>query len=205
MQYRTSSSKSGERDQGSVKQLTNTTVQFGVNPANIASNTVGQASLGDLNVNQDWEQIAFDFISAKEGFLERPKDDEGTLRAGYGTDKIVLANGEIKTVGTDTVFTREDGKRTLIYQIKTTFATRIISQIGKSTWDALNDKQKAALVSFTYNVGSLTKVIVSALTSGAAPTAVANAIAQGPDTGKKSGFLQALRDRRNQESTLYLS
>ena len=190
---------------GSVKQLTNTTVQFGVNPANIPSNTVGQASLGDLNVNQAWEQIAFDFISAKEGFLERPKDDEGTLRAGYGTDKIVLANGEIKTVGTDTVFTREDGKRTLIYQIKTTFATRIISQIGKSTWDALNDKQKAALVSFTYNVGSLTKVIVSALTSGAAPTAVANAIAQGPDTGKKSGFLQALRDRRNQESTLYLS
>ena len=117
----------------------------------------------------------------------------------------MLANGEIKTVGSDTVFTREDGKRTLIYQIKTTFAPRVITQIGKNRWDALNDKQKAALVSFTYNVGSLTNPVVSAITSGAAATAVANAILRGPVTGRKSGFLQELKDRRTQESTLYLS
>ena len=190
---------------GSIKRPTNVNAQFGVNASNIISNTVGQASLGNLNVDQSWEQLAFDFISVKEGFLEKAKNDEGTLRAGYGTDKIVLANGEIKTVGSDTVFTREDGKRTLIYQIKTTFAPRVITQIGKNRWDALNDKQKAALVSFTYNVGSLTNPVVSAITSGAAATAVANAILRGPVTGRKSGFLQALKDRRTQESTLYLS
>ena len=190
---------------GSIKRPTNINAQFGVNTSNIISNTVGQASLGNLNVDQSWEQLAFDFISVKEGFLEKAKNDEGTLRAGYGTDKIVLANGEIKTVGSDTVFTREDGKRTLIYQIKTTFAPRVITQIGKNRWDALNDKQKAALVSFTYNVGSLTNPVVSAITSGAAATAVANAILRGPVTGRKSGFLQELKDRRTQESTLYLS
>ncbi len=173
---------------GSIKRPTNINAQFGVNTSNIISNTVGQASLGNLNVDQSWEQLAFDFISVKEGFLEKAKNDEGTLRAGYGTDKIVLANGEIKTVGSDTVFTREDGKRTLIYQIKTTFAPRVITQIGKNRWDALNDKQKAALVSFTYNVGSLTNPVVSAITSGAAATAVANAICYSGIYGENTGI-----------------
>ena len=178
---------------------------FGVNANNAASPTVGQAPLGDLNVNQSWEQIAFDFISKREGFLDKPRNDEGTLRAGYGTDKIVLANGEIKSVGPNTVFTREDAKRTLIYQIKTTFAPKVINQIGQDKWNSLNDKQKASLVSFTYNVGSLRSVIVTAIKSNTGATAVANAISEGPVTGRVSGFLQELANRRKAEATLYLS
>jgi GH24 family phage-related lysozyme (muramidase) len=180
------------------------TGSFGVDLSN-PSQFIGKVSLGDLNINQNWEQIAFDFISSKEGFLDKPKPDQGTLRAGYGTDKIVLANGEIKSVGSDTVFTREDGKRTLIYQIKTTFAPKVISQIGQNIWDPLNDRQKAALVSFTYNVGSLTSVVVKAIKSNTGSTSVANAIASGPYTGRVSGYLSDLEKRRKQESTLYLS
>jgi GH24 family phage-related lysozyme (muramidase) len=190
---------------GSVKALEKKNIAFGENPNNIPSNTIGQVSLGDININQSWEQIAFDFISKKEGFLEKPKNDEGTLRAGYGTDKIVLADGTVKSVGSDTVFTREDGKRTLIYQIKTTFTPTIIRQIGKEAWDSLNDKQKAALVSFTYNAGSLTRAVVSAIKSNTGSTTVANAIIEGPKTGKVSGYIQALEQRRKEEASLYLS
>jgi GH24 family phage-related lysozyme (muramidase) len=190
---------------GSVKALEKKNVAFGENPNNIPSNTIGQVSLGDININQTWEQIAFDFISKKEGFLERPKNDEGTLRAGYGTDKIVLADGTVKSVGSDTVFTREDGKRTLIYQIKTDYSQRVISQIEKERWDSLNDRQKASLVSFVYNAGSLTSVVVTAIKSNTGSTAVASAIAQGPKTGRVSGYIQALEQRRKEEATLYLS
>ena len=190
---------------GSVERLAASDTQFGVNPTNVPSNTVGQANSGDININQNWEEIAFDFISSKEGFLERPKNDEGTLRAGYGTDKIVLADGTVKSVGSDTVFTREDGKRTLIYQIKTTYAPRVISQIGRERWDSLNDRQKASLVSFAYNAGSLTPVVVSAIKSNTGSTSVANAILRGPNTGRVSGYLAALEERRKQEASLYLS
>lgn len=190
---------------GSVVQTDNRSGALQGGDSGSISTITGQTSIANLNINQSWEQIAFDFISKKEGFLQKAKPDEGTLRAGYGTDKIVLADGTIKSVGSDTVFTREDAKRTLIYQIKTTFAPRVISQIGQQNWDSLNDKQKAALVSFTYNAGSLTQSVVSAIKSNTGSTPVASAITLGPKTGKLSGYIQALEVRRKEEATLYLS
>jgi GH24 family phage-related lysozyme (muramidase) len=189
---------------GSVVQTDNRAGVFTENQNN-PSTPAGQTSIANLNINEIWEQIAFDFISKKEGFLERPRPDEGTLRAGYGTDKIVLADGTIKNVGSDTVFSREDAKRTLVYQIKTTFAPRVIFQIGQQNWNSLNDKQKASLVSFTYNAGSLTESVVTAIKSNTGSTAVASAITLGPKTGKVSGYIKALETRRKEEATLYLS
>ena len=166
---------------------------------------LGKVSLQDLNTNQSWENIAFDFIAAREAFISKPKNDEGTLRAGYGTDTIILADGTIKRVGSDTVFTKEDAKRTLIYQIKTDYSKRVINKIGNSAWSALNDKQKASLVSFAYNVGSINNTINTAIKSNTGPQTVANAIAAGPYTGAKSGYLAELEKRRKLEATLYLS
>jgi len=177
----------------------------GLTPASVQSTVVGKADLSQLNVNQSWENIAFNFIAAKEGFIERPKNDEGTLRAGYGTDKIVLADGTIKSVGSDTVFTREDGKRTLIYQIQSDYSKRVIRKIGEQAWTSLNDRQKAALVSFAYNVGSINNSIASAIKANSGPNIVASAIAEGPYTGAQSGFLSELKKRRQLEATLYLS
>jgi GH24 family phage-related lysozyme (muramidase) len=167
--------------------------------------TIGSVSLSDLNITQNWENIAVDYISKKEGFLEKPRLDQGTLRAGYGTDTIIDSDGNIKKVGSNTVFTKDSAKRTLVYQIKNTFSKRIISQIGQSSWNSLNDRQKASLVSFTYNVGSLTNSIVTAIKSNTGSQAVANAIASGPYTGKVSGYLKDLEKRRKEEAQLYLS
>lgn len=166
---------------------------------------LGKVSLQDLNINQNWENIAFDFIAARESFISKPKNDEGTLRAGYGTDTIILADGTRKRVGSDTVFTKEDAKRTLVYQIKTDYSKRVINKIGDSAWSALNDKQKASLVSFAYNVGSINNDINTAIKSNTGPQTVARAIAAGPFTGAKSGYLAELEKRRKLEATLYLS
>jgi len=181
--------------------------EFGTNPNNDQQSVViGSVSLADLNLDQPWENIAFDFISLKEGFLEKAKPDEGTLRAGYGTDKIVTSDGKIRSVGIDTVFTKEDAKRTLIYQIKTTFAPKVVSQIGQANWDKLNDKQKASLVSYAYNAGSLRDNLVSAIKSNTSNQIVANAIIAGPVTGAQSGKVYpVLVQRRKEEAALYLS
>lgn len=169
------------------------------------SYNIGTVSISDINLSNNWERIAFDFITKEEGFIERPKPDEGNLRAGYGTDKIVLANGIIKKVGSDTIFTRDDANRTLTYQIKNEFSKTVINQIGQEKWNSLNDRQKAALVSFAYNVGSLTSNLRQALKSNSA-TIVANAIADGPTRGKKTGTVYtALQKRRKKEATLYLA
>lgn len=190
-----------------ITRVENRAGTFDVNAANeVQSQVIGKVSLSDLNLNQSWENIALDFISSKEGFLEKPKPDEGTLRAGYGTDKIVIADGTVRSVGIDTVFTIEDAKRTLIYQIKTTFGPRVVSQIGQANWDKLNDKQKAALVSYAYNAGSLRNNVVSAIQSNTSNQIVANAIINGPVTGAQSGKVYpALVQRRKEEATLYLS
>ena len=190
-----------------ITRVENRVGTFDVNAANnVQSQVLTTVSLSDLNLNQPWENIALDFISSKEGFLDKPKPDEGTLRAGYGTDKIVTADGTVKSVGIDTVFTIEDAKRTLIYQIKTTFGPRVITQIGQTNWNRLNDKQKAALVSYAYNAGSLRNNVVSAIQSNTSNQIVANAIINGPVTGAQSGKIYpALVERRKEEATLYLS
>ena len=191
---------------GSVVRVDKRVGPLGVNENNAVSLSIGSVSLSDLNTNQSWQDIAVEFIAKKEGFLNKPKPDEGTLRAGYGTDKIVTADGTVKSVGIDTVFTKEDARRTLIYQIKNTFSTKIISQIGKQNWDRLNDKQKAALVSYAYNAGSLRRNLVNAIKNNAANQIVANAIIAGPTTGAQSGRVYpALIQRRKEEAALYLS
>jgi GH24 family phage-related lysozyme (muramidase) len=191
---------------GSVVKVDTRTGTFGINEFNDVSLSIGSASLSDLNINQPWQDIAVEFIAKKEGFLTKPKPDEGTLRAGYGTDKIVTIDGIVKSVGIDTVFTKEDAKRTLVYQIKNTFSTKIISQIGKQNWERLNDKQKAALVSYAYNAGSLRSNLVAAIKNNAPNQIVANAIIAGPTTGKQSGRVYpVLIQRRKEEAALYLS
>ena len=170
------------------------------------SYSIGKVSISNLNLTQNWENIAFDFIASKEGFLEKPKPDQGTLRAGYGTDKIVTSDGSIRSVGSDTVFTKEDAKRTLIYQIKSTFAPTIIRQIGQSNWDNLNDRQKASLVSYAYNAGSLRSNLVEAIKFNVSDQIVANAIIKGPTTGKQTKeVIPTLVQRRKEEAALYLS
>jgi GH24 family phage-related lysozyme (muramidase) len=177
--------------------------------ASVSTGTV--INPGSLNLNQDWIGIAFDFISKQEGFLSRPQWDYNHYRAGYGSDNIVTVDSSGKTtvseVTTATVFTRADAERTLKYNIAGIYKNGVVHQIGQSKWDSLNDKQKATLISYSYNAGAgALKIwgIKKAIEIGAPKEQVAQAIARGPVTagGKR---LDGLVRRRNQEAQLYLS
>jgi GH24 family phage-related lysozyme (muramidase) len=173
------------------------------NQLNNPGRLLGQVDLSSLQLTGGWEEIAFNYISSKEGFYEVPAWDANHLRGGYGSDNIILASGQNKEVDSNTRFTREDAKRTLIWNIKNDYYKRVITKIGIQQWEKLKNTQKAALISYTYNVGSILDSVAKAIQSGES-TAVANAIASGPITseGKVVG---GLITRRREEATLYLS
>jgi GH24 family phage-related lysozyme (muramidase) len=141
----------------------------------------------------DWITIAANYIAKKEAsskFKAKPNIDEGTLRAGYGTDKI-LQNGILVKVTSTTVFTEESAKNTLVYQIKD-MGNSIKKDLGSQNWDKLNKYQKASLVSIGYNAGpsyissrDYGKTIKDGISSNDFNKA-AQGILDGPITGKKS-------------------
>jgi len=177
--------------------------EFSTNYANFLGVSLGKADINSLNQKEVWEKIAFNFIAKKESFISIPRPDQGTLRGGYGSDSIVSPTGEVTQVTANTKFTKEDANRTLIYRISQ-FAKTVKNQIGDSKWNDLKGNQKAALVSFAYNAGSLTKLVVSAIKLGS-PQTVYNAIAAGPTTGQGSNaVIPGLVSRRKEEAALYL-
>jgi GH24 family phage-related lysozyme (muramidase) len=110
--------------------------------------------LTDLQISGDYINRAADFIKSKEKFTSTAKYDQNAYRLGYGTDKI-LDNGRLRDVKVGDVTTESNAELVLQYQIKNEYQGRVIRDIGQSNFDKLNANQKAALISYAYNVGSL--------------------------------------------------
>ncbi|TIN83098.1 phage tail length tape measure family protein [Mesorhizobium sp.] len=142
---------------------------------------------------------AADMIRGFEGFIAHAKFDVNAFRAGFGSDTITKADGEVQRVTKDTVVTLADAQRDLARRI-VDFQSGIQDAIGVDTWNSLNEAQKAALTSIAYNYGQLPKAIVAAIQGGGGPAAVAKAIATlGSDN---NGVNKA---RRNEEAQSFLS
>jgi len=156
--------------------------------------------LKTLNLTGDWVKIASTLIASMEGFLDKAKIDQTKYRGGYGSDKIVI-NGSVLDVTKDTTFTKKQAIDTLEYSIKSIYAPIVIKQIGQLIWNKLKDTQKAALVSYAYNVGSLRDNIVISLKSGDY-YAASNYIRKGPITSG-SQVLEGLIKRRNKEAEVF--
>ena len=171
----------------------------GVTTIGASANTVVE----NLQLSGDYRNRAFAFIASKEQFTEFATNDEGKKRLGYGTDKI-FDNGKLRDVRAGDRTTPEAAKQVLIYQIQNDYEKRVISGIGQSNFDKLNDNQKAALISFAYNVGSITSSIATAIKQGKLEE-VATLIQNGPRTGQQSGVLKGLILRREQEAALFLT
>jgi len=171
----------------------------GVTTIGASANTVVE----NLQLSGDYRNRAFSFIASKEQFTEFAKNDEGKLRLGYGTDKI-FDNGKLRDVRAGDKTTPEAAKQVLIYQIQNDYEKRVTRDIGQSNFDKLNDNQKAALISFAYNVGSITSSIVTAIKQGKLEEA-ATQIQNGPRTGQQSGLSRGLILRREQEAALFLT
>ena len=158
----------------------------------------------NLQLSGDYRNRAFAFIASREQFTEFATDDEGDPRLGYGTDQI-FDNGRLRKVRAGDRTTPEAAKQVLLSQIKDDYEKRVTRDIGQSNFDKLNDNQKAALISFAYNVGSITSPIVTAIKQGKLEEA-ATQIQNGPRTGKKSGIVYpGLILRREQEAALFLT
>jgi GH24 family phage-related lysozyme (muramidase) len=164
--------------------------------------------LGDTSkysTYSDWLTIATEVVAKFEGFIETPKNDEGTLRAGYGTDKILI-NGKLEKVTASTVFTKEVALATLRAELDGPYKATAISNIGgQKYWDSLNNVQKAAIISFVYNTGNAIQP-GNLIKSNSPAVVVSQQIRNGPVTGAQSKKLfTALVKRRNDEAKLYLS
>ena len=160
-------------------------------------------SSGELDVNSlsgSYLDIASSYISQKEGFIAAATWDVNHLRLGFGSDKI-YKNGLIKEVKAGDITTREDARIMLKYELENDYKKRIIRQIGVENWNKQTDKQKAALISFTYNVGSLKSSMVNAIKTGD-NASVSQLIASGPITG--GGVMNpGLVNRRKEKARLY--
>jgi GH24 family phage-related lysozyme (muramidase) len=179
------------------KDLISLNPTTGVTTIGASANTVVE----NLQLSGDHRNRAFAFIASKEQFTEFATNDEGTLRLGYGTDKI-FDNGKLRDVRAGDKTTPEAAKQVLISQIQNDYEKRVTSRIGQSNFDKLNDNQKAALISFAYNVGSITSPIATAIKQGKIEE-VATLIQNGPRTGQQSGVLKGLILRREQEAALF--
>ncbi|WP_245853349.1 integrating conjugative element protein [Pasteurella oralis] len=101
-----------------------------------------------------------------EGFSSKAYWDVNAYRTGYGSDTITKADGTVVKVTKDTIVTKEDAERDLIRRSQI-FADRAKNQLSPSTWNALSPNVQAALTSYAYNYGSLTKDVIKAAQTSA--------------------------------------
>lgn len=165
-------------------------------------------NLGALDLSADWITLSSKFIGRHEGFSPKALNDEGTPRLGFGSDKI-LDGGKIRNVKYGDTTTTADALKVLQYEVSVSYKGRLVgsgaTKISEADFNNLNNKQKAACLSFVYNCGSLRKGIAQAIRNRNYAEAAAGLL-NGPVKGSQSGKIYpGLVKRRKEESTLFLS
>jgi GH24 family phage-related lysozyme (muramidase) len=168
--------------------------------------------LGALDLSADWITLAAKFIGKNEGFAKAAINDEGNPRLGFGTDKILdPTTGKIRTVQYGDTTTIENALKVLQYEVAETYKNRLVgsgnSKISQADFDALNNKQKAACLSFVYNCGSFANYPnIPAAIRAKDYASAANGLLNGPTRGASTGKLyEGLVRRRKEEATLFSS
>jgi len=168
-------------------------------------------SVAALGAGSTWQSIATKYITKKEGFTSIGKDDQGTPRAGYGSDKI-LRGGVLTTVTIGMVVIKDEAINSLENYSINEYSSEIINDLGQANWNKLNNNQKAALVSLGYNAGkyfigstSYGKEIKSLIEANDLTKAGETIYTKGPRTGKIEGYLKGLHQRRKEESIIFLT
>ena len=167
-----------------------------------------QVDFGALDLSADWITLSAKFIGKNEGFSKNAVNDEGDPRLGFGTSKILdPSTGQIRTVKYGDTTTVENALKVLQYEVSVTFKARLVgsgdTKISEADFEALNNKQRAALLSFVYNCGSLRTGIAAAVRNKDYAGA-ANGLLNGPTRGAKTGQLYpGLVRRRKEEATLF--
>jgi GH24 family phage-related lysozyme (muramidase) len=166
--------------------------------------------LGKLDLSADWITLAAKFIAKNEGFAKAAINDEGNPRLGFGSDKILDAStGTIRDVKYGDTTTVESALKVLQYEVSVSYKARLVgsgnAKISEADFEALNNKQRAACLSFVYNCGSFTNYPnIPAAIKVKDYAKAANGLLNGPTRGAKSGTLYpGLVRRRKEEATLF--
>ena len=121
------------------------------------------------------EPLSFGLVRSFESFSDNPYWDVDAYRAGYGSDTVTRADGTVVPIKPGMTVTREDAERDLARRVNTEFTPRAEKQVGPEVWASLPEHVRGALVSVTYNYGSLPRRIIPAIKSGDIE-AIANAV-----------------------------
>ena len=167
-------------------------------------------TIANVDMSRDWATIATQYLAKKEGFTEAASNDEGNLRLGYGTDKILDPGATtLRLVKAGDRTTREQAAKVLEMQVRTTYKDKVVgtgdAKITEAEWNALNDRQRAACVSFVYNCGSFGFYPhIPASIRAKNYIAAANGILNGPIGGAESGNVYSgLVRRRAEEAGMF--
>lgn len=110
--------------------------------------------------------LASSLLREFEGYRDTPYWDVNAYRSGYGSDTTTNAAGQVIPIRQGMTVSRDDAERDLARRTQTEFMPRAISAVGERNWATLSPQQQAALVSITYNYGSLPSSVASAIASG---------------------------------------
>ena len=178
-----------------------------------------KVDLGNLDLSAPWLSLAAKFVGKNEGFTDRATWDVNAYRLGFGSDKILGADGKVRDVYPPASYYKQTGEKKpangdtttveaalkmLEYELAGPYKNRLVGtadyKIPEATFEALNNKQKAALISYVYNVGSLRPGIAAAVRAGQLSSAVTQ-IQAGPVTPEQ--YREGLQRRRNEEASLF--
>lgn len=149
-----------------------------------------------------------DFLKQYEGFAPKATWDVNAYRIGHGSDTLTLKDGSFRKVKKGDVTTRELAAKDLLRRIKNDFEPKVQKQIGKNYYDNLPDPAKTALISITYNYGSLKvkdghlQPIIDAAQTGNVDKLADAIIESTKNDNKGKPYYEALLKRRKKEADL---
>jgi GH24 family phage-related lysozyme (muramidase) len=146
------------------------------------------------------------YLKKWEGYAEKAQWDVNAWRIGHGSDTITFPNGTYRKVLKTDVTTREMAGKDLERRIKQDFEPKVKKQIGEQYYNKLPDSAKIALISLSYNYGSITKPqIIQAARSGDAKK-LADAIVEATKNDNLgTRYYKGLRKRRQDEANYILA
>lgn len=147
------------RGNNKKSNTTSETPMMGSSSPSPSKSTASPSTTGDATSQ------ARQLIVEKEGFREMPYYDVNAYRAGYGSDTYTTESGEVKRVVKGQKVSRADADRDIDRRISTEFMPRAKAGVGEDIWSTLPPQAKAALVSITYNYGSLPNAVIKAAKS----------------------------------------
>ena len=125
-----------------------------------AAGSAGGANAPSGGIGSDTAAL----LRSKEGFRSSAYWDVNHWRAGYGSDTSTGPDGKVSSVTQGTTVSKEDAERDLNRRVEE-FSQRAQNQIGPA-FAALGSNVKTALVSMSYNYGSLPKDVAAVARGG---------------------------------------